>query len=400
MVSIRVSSRAQRGYWAAAGMCCMLVMTGAVSAQTAPPCASAVLTLDEAATLLRVSPADVEQLAAQGGIPARRIGSTWRFKCEALLAWLSASAEVPSSVPPDTQALSARNLAATTAAGVDQGGVEKAQPGQGQTTPIGEKPSERDAESVFLRAQRVLLRQGEVVVDFGEFYSRITDRSLAAIGGGVALSSVEQATFTTVLMGRVGIFDETELFASTAFHKQDVRQFVGNTTLASSGQSDFGGTQLGVRRTLLREKAGRPDVILTVLGQFPTGETPYAAGTGLVFVKSIDPVVLFASVSYLRSFGKDLPALVSIQPRNSFDVTVGYGLALNDTLAINMAVSGVVNGRMRLDDTRGRPVERFSARFGLTSWLGKGLYIEPSVSFGLSGPGDGFAFGFSLPYTF
>ncbi len=39
-------------------------------------------------------------------------------------------------------------------------------------------------------------------------------------------------------------------------------------------------------------------------------------------------------------------------------------------------------------------------QFGLTSWLAKGLYIEPTVSFGLNGPGDSFALGVTVPYTF
>ena len=39
-------------------------------------------------------------------------------------------------------------------------------------------------------------------------------------------------------------------------------------------------------------------------------------------------------------------------------------------------------------------------RFALTSWLAEGLYIEPSVSFGLSGPEDSFAFGVTIPYAF
>ena len=47
----------------------------------------------------------------------------------------------------------------------------------------------------------------------------------------------------------------------------------------------------------------------------------------------------------------------------------------------------------RFDNAELRQQDRFSLQFGLTSWLAKGLYIEPSVSFGLSGPGDSYAFG-------
>lgn len=272
-------------------------------------------------------------------------------------------------------------------------------PADAQNPPIGEQPEEREADQIFLRDQRVLLHRGQVVVDLAQFYSRSGDRMLAAVDGAVGLASVEQETFTTLVLGRVGIFEETEVFAGTTFNTQDVRQFLGNTTLASSGLSDFGGIQLGVRRTLVRERAGRPDVVITINGQFPASDTPYGAGGGLVIVKSLDRVVLFANANYLRSFGSDLSS-GRVQPKNRVDVSAGYGLALNDTLAISMAVSGVFTGKASIDDERLRPFSRFSARFGLTSWLGKGLYIEPSVSFGLTGPGESFAFGLSLPYAF
>ena len=48
-----------------------------------------VLTLEEAAALLQVEPADVEALAAGGELPGRRIGEHWRFSRAALLAWLA-----------------------------------------------------------------------------------------------------------------------------------------------------------------------------------------------------------------------------------------------------------------------------------------------------------------------
>ena len=47
-----------------------------------------------------------------------------------------------------------------------------------------------------------------------------------------------------------------------------------------------------------------------------------------------------------------------------------------------------------------RQQDSYSMQVGLTSWLAKGLYIEPSVSFGLSGPGNSVAFGVTVPYTF
>jgi excisionase family DNA binding protein len=51
---------------------------------------NAVLTLPDAAELLRVETAVVEELAEAGQLPGRRVGGEWRFAREALLRWLAA----------------------------------------------------------------------------------------------------------------------------------------------------------------------------------------------------------------------------------------------------------------------------------------------------------------------
>jgi excisionase family DNA binding protein len=47
-----------------------------------------VLTLEQAAELLQVEPAEVAALAEAGDLPGRRIGDAWRFPRAALLEWL------------------------------------------------------------------------------------------------------------------------------------------------------------------------------------------------------------------------------------------------------------------------------------------------------------------------
>jgi excisionase family DNA binding protein len=401
MLLIAARAHLRPGLWAIGSLFCLLVVTNeAAAGQTPPPCESTVLTLGEAANLLRVDAAEIEQLAEQHKLPARRIGSSWRFNCAALMAWLNGEWELIGSL------LTARDMSEVTATGTarDQGekppSAKATSPADGQNAPIGEAPEEREAEDVFLRGQRVLLGRGDVVVDFGEFYSRSGDHLLASLGSGIALATVERQALTSLVVGRVGILDETELFASTTFSSQHVHQFFGATSLARSGRSELGVASVGVRRTLLRERAGRPDIIVSLDGQIPTGRTSSAVGGGLTFVKSVDPVVLFASANYLRTFGRVESSVAGSQPKSGVDVSLGYGLALNDTLAISAAVSGVFAGATTLDNAKLRRPGSFGARLGLTSWLAKGLYIEPSVSFGLTGPGDSFALGVTMPYAF
>jgi len=56
---------------------------------TPQPAAREVLTIAEAAELLRVWPALVESRIADGGIPARRFGDEWRISRRALMEWLA-----------------------------------------------------------------------------------------------------------------------------------------------------------------------------------------------------------------------------------------------------------------------------------------------------------------------
>lgn len=54
----------------------------------APNAASEVLTLEDAAGLLRAEPGDVLALIEAGDLPARRLGQDWRLSRTAVLAWL------------------------------------------------------------------------------------------------------------------------------------------------------------------------------------------------------------------------------------------------------------------------------------------------------------------------
>lgn len=56
-----------------------------------------VLTLAEAAELLRVDEDDVRALVESGELPARRIGTQWRLTRTALLAWLGSGGGATSS---------------------------------------------------------------------------------------------------------------------------------------------------------------------------------------------------------------------------------------------------------------------------------------------------------------
>jgi excisionase family DNA binding protein len=393
----------RRHFWRflapALGLCVLAVATAPAQAKAPVAPASAwpeVLTLDEAARFMRLEVDELEDMALRDAVPARRVGDRWRFNREALLAWLNGDwTLIATSIPPSA-------LGRITGTGTAPAESEAPAPRSDAAPeePIGEAPEERTADEVFLRGQKVLLAPGEVTVDLGLFYAESDNQQLVPVNGGAGLARLEQDTFTTFLLGRVGLFEETELFVGTTYSSTDTSVDFGGEKLDGSSESGFGDVRLGVRRTVLHEGVGRPDVILTVDGRIPTEDGSYALGGGVALVKSFDPVVLFGSANYLHRFSRDFNDVSRLQPEDRLDVTLGYAYALNDTLTLSTSVSGLFTFESEFDDVTLRAQEQFSMQFGLTSWLGEGLYIEPSVSFGLNGPGDSFALGVTLPYTF
>ena len=266
-----------------------------------------------------------------------------------------------------------------------------------QDKPIGEAPEELDADEIFLRNQRVLLSRGQAVLDFGQFYSRADTLQLAVVNGGVALATREQTALSTLVVGRVGVGRETEVFAATSFIRQRNRLFVDTVDLFDAKRSTVGDVGVGIRHTFLREGPGRPDIIGSFDALVPTGDNPYVVGGGLAFVKSIDPVALFSGVNYHRSVGRDQEDGTRLEPASSLDVSLGYALGLNDTIAISTVATGAF---IRRSSDTARRADFFSLRFALTSYLARGMYIEPSVSIGLSGPGQSFTMGVTVPFAF
>lgn len=55
--------------------------------------ATDVLTIKEAAALLRCHPRTLQKMAIRGEIPARKVGSLWRFSRQRLQEWVQGSTE-------------------------------------------------------------------------------------------------------------------------------------------------------------------------------------------------------------------------------------------------------------------------------------------------------------------
>ena len=399
-----------------------------------------VLTLQEAASLLRVSPKDVEQLARQQRVPGRRIGTQWRFSRTALVAWLAGEEPVSAVRNPSLPDARHETPADPATAPLDSPGVQPTPGsrqgvhvseaelprlvGRGTSTPsastpppaadkdpetIGEKPELGTAQDIFLRTQRVLLKARQATVELGLFYSKTEQQDIRLLPSDSlplpVLAQVEQNTFTSSYTVRYGLLDDLQLFASAPLRHQTTTITVGS--IAGVGgqktretRTEWGDISVGLRRAVVKEGLGYPDVLLSVEGQIPTVQSSFGIGGGVALVKSIDPAVLFANLHYRHTFSREFTDITRLQPEDTLSVLLGYAFALNDTLTLSTAVSGLFTRRTTFSNAVLPSRERFSLQLGLTSQLRKDLYIEPTISYELTGTGSNITLGVSLPYTF
>lgn len=397
------------------------VTTNAVVATTSDNLAGGqeVLTLAEAAALMRVDPATIARLAQGQRIPSRVVGAEWRFSRLALLAWLAGDWQVRTLVDPAgvlsdagaaparalnsgqpdapiTPLVSAAIMARGTAptAGGSEAGVDR------PNAPIGAAPDKRTASEVFLRDQRVLLAPNEFTLDIGLLHTRRDSVVLTAVGNVATLANAESKAFTTQLAARYSLFKDTELSASTSYSAQQASLYAGAARLSQAKRSEAGDIGVGVRHTLLHEGPGRPDLIWSLDARIPTGETSRALGTGITLVKSLDPVVVFGTLGYRRTFSRDFADVSRLEPRHRIDLTVGYAFSLNDTLSLNTAISSAFTRGATFTNAELRPSSTSTLQLGMTARVARGLYLQPSLTYRLNGPGSGFTLGLNVPVTF
>lgn len=385
-----------------------------IAAAPIPPDLPEVLTADEAALLLRLDAPTLVDLAQTGQVPGRKVGNQWRFSRAALLGWLtgyrqglaSAEGKLASRAPHSYPLTAMRPLDAPGAASIVGRGLDGAGQAPQQvespasSAPIGAAPKGRTASEVFLRDQRILLAPNELTVDFGLFYARNDDLILGVTGSDPTLGLVESDTVGGVLVGRYAVGRDTEVFASTSYQKQQVAIIANGQSFSSSSRDDFGDIGLGLRHTIVHEGARSPDIIVMLEGSVPTGASSYSLGGGVTLVKSFDPSVLFGSIEYRHTFSRDFEDIGRLQPRDRIEAQIGYAFALNDTVILNTALSAIFNLETRFANAVFRQNEIFNLRTGLTVRISRKLFVQPSVTYRLNGPGSGVIFGLNFPYTF
>lgn len=261
----------------------------------------------------------------------------------------------------------------------------------------------------FLRQQKLLFKPGELQLEVSASYAQDTSEDI--------FEKFETRSVNTSLTARYGLAEDLEFVLGVpfAFIEQQGSSSLAGSTRTRTDNVGLGDISGSLRYAAWREEAIRPDVVLFLLGESPTGdlgESPtgdgdrglstltlnaghWNVGAGVTLVKTIDPVVFFGSLGYTATLEQR-----GIDPGDQIPYSIGMGFSLNDKVSISTVLAGAA---VRRTEDNGKEIpgsarEVASLQFITTAPLGKNLYLEPFVGVGLTEEASDFFVGISVLY--
>jgi len=268
--------------------------------------------------------------------------------------------------------------------------------------------------------------------------------------GNISVDEVEAQILTLNLGGRYGATDRLQLDFNVPFvYRNTNYQSVGAGFGNASSEEDvtldpeLGDVSFGIYYQLLKEQVNRPDIVWNVRVKAPTGSDPYgipivevpgsggnlripdefpsgngvwALSTGLSFVKTIDPAILYANVNYNYNFKEDFDDISSdlgdqpgsIDLGDAFSYGFGLAFALNERMSMSFGYSQTFSEKseQRLDSNGysesiiGSDINSAQLNVGATYALSDRSSWITNVGVGLNTDAPDVTLSMKFPYTF
>jgi hypothetical protein len=285
----------------------------------------------------------------------------------------------------------------------------------------------------FLRqAQAVLIPRHRLEVTPSLFHS-FDDSNILAVQGLDILETIFIGTInvekqrrhglTAQLDGRYGITDRVQanltvpyryIYSQLSAPRQVQR--IGDEEISDRTvhTNYIGDIEFGASFHALREKGWRPDLILTLSTKTRTGLASYdidlrdsevATGTGFwgvrgqaTVVKVTDPGILFASGSYLYHIEDHVNGF-DVNPGDIFQLSAGYGFALNPFLSLTTRIEANYVEALQLDGDwiDGTELWLSTLSFGATYGVSRNMALDLAFEIGLTDDTPDFRFSIGAP---
>lgn len=328
---------------------------------------------------------------------------------------------------------------------------------QDDEEPVQKAPAPTDAVQDIVQQQQGTQRSrfgAEIALGYSHFGdARINLDGFLALDaiflGTISIDEVDADIFTSEATLRYGLTDDLFfdvsvpfLYRTSTFRSGGAGGAANQPVEATRNNGGVGDISLGASYQILRETAERPNVVLSSRVKFPTGREPYGidfvevagsegnlqvpvslatgsgvygASLGVSALKTLDPMVVFGSLSYFRNFNRDFPDIDEnpgdqpgrVDIGNAWQFGAGLAFALNDRSSISMSYTQrlVERSRLRLEGQDWQRVIGSQANvalvnLGATFALEEAMSLITTVGIGLTNDSPAMVLGFRVPYRF
>jgi len=322
---------------------------------------------------------------------------------------------------------------------------------------IKEAPASRSAEAVY-REQNALFNK-TFTLEAGVSYSHTDRRQLTLEGflaldaiflGNINLDRIQSDITQFDLTGRYGVTDRLQFDLNLPFlYRASTYESGGAAGGSASTLSErdisnagLGDVSAGAYYRIFPETPTTPDVVWNVRVKAPTGKDPYGIklrtdpgnsnlvvpddlptgngvwtlSSGLTFVKTIDPAILFANVSYAHNFTRKFDD-ISGQPNtrtsgeidlgDAYQLGGGLAFALNERMSMSMSYAHRFTQKSRIKadgqswtSVVGSDSSAGSLNFGVTYAMTDHLSMVANVGVGVTPDAPDVTVGMKFPYNF
>lgn len=268
--------------------------------------------------------------------------------------------------------------------------------------------------------------------------------------GDIGIDEIDSDIFTTNFTGRWTVTDRLQLSMNLPFVYRETTTRSGGQELSSIlksektvDDSDIGDITFGVSYRVFPETPTRPDIVWNTSVIAPTGKDPYGIDfledplntnleypeklptggglwgvqTGLSFLKTVDPAILFASVSvrhYLEDGFDDLgsnpealPSPGDVQLGDQYQFSLGIAFALNERTSFSTAFTQrfiseteISRDGLGTESVVGSDTTTGTFDIGVTYALTDRLSAVTNLGMGLTNDASDYTFAVKFPYRF
>lgn len=268
--------------------------------------------------------------------------------------------------------------------------------------------------------------------------------------GDISIDEIDSDILTTNLTGRWTVTDRLQLNLNVPFVYRETTTRSGGQELSSIletekkvDDSDLGDITLGVSYRLFPETLTRPDIVWNTSVIAPTGRDPYGIDfledplntnlefpeelptgsglwgvqTGLSFLKTVDPAILFGSISWRHYFEDDfndlgsdpdaLPSPGEVELGDQYQFSLGIAFALNERTSLSTSFT-----QRFIDETKitrpgfgtqtvvGSDSTTGTFDIGVTYAMTDRFSVVSNLGIGLTNDTSDYAFALKFPYRF